>query len=144
MPRMPCPLRAPGSASSVAAPHRTQAQTRISLVWAHGAPRPASTTPGRRLVLRLSTRDLRAAPAQTQGQTEEREETRLHTLFTKEAKAPRNLRVKESISRPTVAPGTELEWRVELSNRSTQPYELLSIESTLTRASNALSSERQA
>lgn len=85
----------------------------------------------------LSTRHARPAPAQNQGQAEEREETRLHTLFTKESKTPRNLKVRESLTSKsdfTVSPGTSLEWRVEMSNRSTQPYELLSIESELTRA----------
>ncbi len=80
---------------------------------------------------------LRALPHLCQPNTPRAaEEERLYALFTKPAQKPANMRVVEhrELSK-AVLPGSEFEWRIQLTNGSTQPRELLAIEMSPTARS---------
>ena len=61
-----------------------------------------------------------ALTAQASG-VDDKDEQRLHDLFSKQSIKPANLVITESREvHQVIPPGTEIEWRIVITNRSTQ------------------------
>lgn len=77
-----------------------------------------------------------AFTAQASG-VDDKDEQRLHELFSKQSIKPANLVITESREfSQVIPPGTEIEWRIVITNRSTQDKVLLSIEMPQQRQRN--------